>query len=85
MENRLKPETTGIIGMLRNASIRTIMVTGKFGHCCGTVAGLPLQQPEFNPRSSHVFVLNTVAQGQVFFKYFSFSCQILFHQLLHIH
>lgn len=34
MENRLKPESTGIIGMLRNASIRTIMVTGKFGHCC---------------------------------------------------
>jgi cation-transporting ATPase 13A3/4/5 len=30
MENRLKPETTGIIGMLRNASIRTIMVTGEF-------------------------------------------------------
>ncbi|KAJ4431250.1 hypothetical protein ANN_19847 [Periplaneta americana] len=28
MENRLKPETTGIISMLRNASIRTIMVTG---------------------------------------------------------
>ncbi|PNF39587.1 hypothetical protein B7P43_G11044 [Cryptotermes secundus] len=28
MENRLKPESTGIIGMLRNASIRTIMVTG---------------------------------------------------------
>ncbi|XP_069675902.1 polyamine-transporting ATPase 13A3-like isoform X2 [Periplaneta americana] len=28
MENRLKPETTGIVSMLRNASIRTIMVTG---------------------------------------------------------
>jgi cation-transporting ATPase 13A3/4/5 len=31
MENRLKPETTGIIGVLRNASIRTVMVTGEFG------------------------------------------------------
>jgi hypothetical protein len=30
MENRLKPETTGVIGMLSNASIRTIMVTGEF-------------------------------------------------------
>lgn len=29
MENRLKPETNGIIGMLHNASIRTIMVTGE--------------------------------------------------------
>jgi cation-transporting ATPase 13A3/4/5 len=29
MENRLKPETTGIISMLHNASIRTIMVTGE--------------------------------------------------------
>ncbi|XP_066996755.2 polyamine-transporting ATPase 13A3 [Anabrus simplex] len=28
MENRLKPETTGIITMLREASIRTVMVTG---------------------------------------------------------
>lgn len=32
MENRLKPETTGIISMLRNASIRTIMVTGESGY-----------------------------------------------------
>jgi len=31
MENRLKPETTGIISMLRNANIRNIMVTGKTG------------------------------------------------------
>lgn len=29
MENRLKPETTGIITMLRNARIRNIMVTGE--------------------------------------------------------
>jgi magnesium-transporting ATPase (P-type) len=36
MENRLKPETTDTIGMLRNASIRTIMVTGEFGHRCDT-------------------------------------------------
>lgn len=28
LENRLKPETTGIIAMLRGANIRTIMVTG---------------------------------------------------------
>jgi hypothetical protein len=33
MENRLKPETTGIISVLRNASIRTIMVTGESGDC----------------------------------------------------
>lgn len=32
MENRLKPETTGIISMLHNASIRTIMVTGEIGN-----------------------------------------------------
>jgi cation-transporting ATPase 13A3/4/5 len=36
MENRLKPETTGIIGMLHNASIRTIMVTGEFNRYGGT-------------------------------------------------
>jgi cation-transporting ATPase 13A3/4/5 len=36
MENRLKPETTGVIGMLHNASIRTIMVTGEFNHHGGT-------------------------------------------------
>lgn len=28
MENRLKPQTTGVLTNLRNASIRTIMVTG---------------------------------------------------------
>jgi hypothetical protein len=26
-----------------------------------------------------------VALGQVFFKYFGFSCHFWFHQLLHIH
>lgn len=31
MENRLKPETTGIISMLHNANIRNIMVTGETG------------------------------------------------------
>lgn len=29
MENRLKPETTGIISILHNARIRNIMVTGE--------------------------------------------------------
>lgn len=29
MENRLKPETSGVLGVLRDAQIRTIMVTGK--------------------------------------------------------
>jgi magnesium-transporting ATPase (P-type) len=32
MENRLKPETTKVIQLLRKASIRTVMVTG----ACGT-------------------------------------------------
>ena len=31
MENRLKPETTGIISILRNARIRNVMVTGETG------------------------------------------------------
>lgn len=30
MENRLKPQTTGVIHMLRDANVRTIMVTGAF-------------------------------------------------------
>ena len=29
MENRLKAETTGVMRVLKNACIRTIMVTGK--------------------------------------------------------
>ena len=29
LENRLKPETTGVMKILKKAAIRTIMVTGK--------------------------------------------------------
>jgi hypothetical protein len=31
------------------------------------------------------FVVNKVALGQIFSKYFRFPCQSLFHQLLHNH
>jgi hypothetical protein len=31
------------------------------------------------------FVVDNVALGQVFAKYFGFSCQFSFHQLLHTH
>lgn len=30
LENRLKPQTTGVISVLRGANIRTVMVTGEF-------------------------------------------------------
>lgn len=30
MENRLKPETSGVLHLLRDANIRTVMVTGKY-------------------------------------------------------
>jgi hypothetical protein len=50
------------------------------------VAGFPTQQLGFKPRLSHVgFVVDKVALGQVFSKYFGFPCQFSFHQLLHIH
>ncbi|XP_046388324.1 polyamine-transporting ATPase 13A3-like isoform X2 [Ischnura elegans] len=57
MENRLKPETSGIIGMLRDACIRTIMVTGdnmltalSVARDCGMV-----------PANTSVVVVNAVA------------------------
>jgi hypothetical protein len=31
------------------------------------------------------FVVDKVALGQFFFKYFGFPCQFSFHRLLHIH
>jgi hypothetical protein len=47
---------------------------------------LPIAAAEFEPRSGHVgFVLDKVAQGQVFSEYFGFPCQSSFHQLLHNH
>jgi hypothetical protein len=47
------------------------------------VASFPLQQPSFEPRSSHVgFVVDKAALGQVFFEYISFPCQS-FIQLPH--
>jgi hypothetical protein len=40
----------------------------------------------FDPRSGHVrFVVDKVAVGQVFYKYFGFPCQFSFHEMLHIH
>jgi hypothetical protein len=31
------------------------------------------------------FVVGKVALGQIFFEYFGFPCQFLFHRLLHAH
>ena len=33
MKNSLKPETTPVISVLKNANIRTVMVTGKVWNC----------------------------------------------------
>jgi hypothetical protein len=42
--------------------------------------------PGFEPMSGHMrFVVDKVALGQVFPKYFVFHCQFSFHRLLHIH
>jgi hypothetical protein len=50
------------------------------------VAGFPPRRPGFDSVSGHVgFVVDKVALGQVFFEYFGFPCQSLFHQLLHNH
>jgi hypothetical protein len=44
------------------------------------VAGFPPQRPRFEPRSDNVrFVVDKVALGQVFSKYFRFPCQFSFH------
>jgi hypothetical protein len=43
-----------------------------------------MRRPGFAPGSGQVgFVLEKVALGQVFFKYFGFPCQSSFHQILH--
>jgi hypothetical protein len=48
-----------------------------------SVSGLPPRWPGFEPMSNHVgFVVDKVALGQVFSEYFSFLCQLSFHQLL---
>jgi hypothetical protein len=50
------------------------------------VAGFPPQLPGFSPGSGHVgFVVDNVAQGQVFSKCFGSLCQFSFNKLLHIH
>jgi hypothetical protein len=50
------------------------------------VAGFPPRRPGFHPGSGQVgFVVNKVAQGQVFSEYFGFPCQSSFHQLLRNH
>jgi hypothetical protein len=47
---------------------------------------LPTAAARFRARSRHVgFVVDKVARGQVFFEYFGFPCQSLFHQILHPH
>jgi hypothetical protein len=47
---------------------------------------LPTAEARVRSQSGHVgFVADKVALGQVFSEYFGFSCQFLFHRLLHIH
>jgi hypothetical protein len=48
------------------------------------VAGFPPRRSGFKPGPGHVeFVVDKVAQRQVFSEYFGFPCQSSFHQLLH--
>jgi hypothetical protein len=50
------------------------------------VAGFPSWRPMFDPRSGHVeLVVDKVALGWVFSKYFSFLYEFSSHQLLRIH
>jgi hypothetical protein len=50
------------------------------------VDGFPQRGPWFETTSGHVgFVVDEVALGQDFSKYFGFPCQFSFHRLLHIH
>jgi hypothetical protein len=45
-----------------------------------------MRRPGFEPGSGHVgFVVDEVAQEQVFSEYFGFPFQFSFHRLLHIH
>jgi hypothetical protein len=47
---------------------------------------LPTVAARVRAQSGHVeFVLDKVALGQIFSKYFGFSCQSSFHQILHPH
>jgi hypothetical protein len=50
------------------------------------VAGFPMWWPRLEPRSGYVgFMVDRVALGQVFSKYFGFPCQFSFNRLRHIH
>jgi hypothetical protein len=50
------------------------------------VVGSSPRRPAFYLRSGHMgFVVDKVALGQIFPKYFSLPCQFLFHRLLHAH
>jgi hypothetical protein len=50
------------------------------------VAGFPQRRHGFEARSGNVgFVVDKVALGQGFSKYFGFPCQFSFHQMLHTH
>jgi hypothetical protein len=50
----------------------------------GPCHSFPPRRPGFEPGSDHVgFVVDKVALGQVFTKYFGFPCQFEFHRLLH--
>jgi hypothetical protein len=50
------------------------------------IAGFPTQLSGFDYRLGHLgFMVNKIAVGQVLSKYFGFSCQFSFGQLLHTH
>jgi hypothetical protein len=50
------------------------------------VAGLPQRRLGFEPTSGHVgFMVDKVALGQVFSKYFGLPCQFSFHRLICAH
>jgi hypothetical protein len=64
----------------------------KYIYCYGcrvinyVVAGYPLLQPGFEPRSGHViFVMGGETLGQVLCVCFGFPCEFSTHELLHIH
>jgi hypothetical protein len=66
--------------------IRVIKTAGVAPQLKRLVAGFQPRRPGFKTGSSHVgFVVDKVALGQVFSKYFGFPCQSLFHQFLHSH
>jgi hypothetical protein len=50
------------------------------------VTGFPLRRPGFEPRSGNVgIVVDKMALGYEYCKYFGFPCQFSFHRLLHKH